>query len=432
MQNYELMIECARKLLILQSKKSILLTNYTKNRLKPTLLSVLGLIMGAISLCTACSSEKKEKVVAPWGEVNDSIPEGDIFDLDQIMANGEIIIVTTSGPTTYYDHRGKQLGLQYLMAQKYAEGIGVGVRVEICRDTADMISRIATGDADIVAFPLKMKDIRIIGHGKPGIVLCGAGNDSIGQWAVNSEKKKLISSLNKWYKPEIMAETKKEENFILSAKSIVRHVYAPMLNRKGGIISRYDQLFIAYSQSIRWDWRLMAAQCYQESTFDPKAKSWAGAQGLMQIMPATADMLGLPRDKVYDPESNIAAAAKYLGQLEAKFNDIPDRYNKQNFVLASYNGGYNHIRDAMALTEKHGGNKLSWDDVSQYVLKLATPQFYSDPVVKYGYMRGSETEDYVRKIRLRWQSYKGVKSPHTGYQGMMNKKAKKHKKKYDI
>ena len=84
MQNYELMIECARKLLILQSKKSILLTNYTKNRLKPTLLSVLGLIMGAISLCTACSSEKKEKVVAPWGEVNDSIPEDDIFDLDQM------------------------------------------------------------------------------------------------------------------------------------------------------------------------------------------------------------------------------------------------------------------------------------------------------------------------------------------------------------
>lgn len=432
MQNYELMIECARKSLILQSKKSILLTNSTKNRQKQTLLSVFGLILGAISLCTACSSEKKEKVVTPWGEVNDTIPEGDVFDLDQIMANGEIIVVTTSGPTTYYDHRGKQLGLQYLMVQKYAEGIGVGVRVEICRDTADMIRKVAAGDADIVAFPIKKKDIRLTADSAKSVVLCGAGNDSIGQWAVNSEKKKLISSLNKWYKPEIMAETKKEEDFMLSTRSVVRRVYAPMLNKKGGIISHYDHLFIAYSRPIRWDWRLMAAQCYQESTFDPKAKSWAGAQGLMQIMPSTADMLGLPRDKIYDPESNIAAAAKYLGQLEAKFKDIPDRYNKQNFVLASYNGGYNHIRDAMALTEKHGGNKHSWDDVSQYVLKLANPQFYGDPVVKYGYMRGSETEDYVRKIRQRWQSYKGVKSPHTGYQGMMAKKAKKHKKKYDI
>ena len=103
-----------------------------------------------------------------------------------------------------------------------------------------------------------------------------------------------------------------------------------------------------------------------------------------------------------------------------------------NFVLASYNGGYHHIRDAMALTGKFGGNPKRWNDVSQYVLKLSTPQFYNDPVVKYGYMRGSETEDYVRKIRQRWQSYKGVKSPQTGYQGMMSKKAKKHKKKYDI
>ena len=311
-------------------------------------------------------------------------------------------------------------------------------RGDRCRSESGDLSRHcrhdkkSVGDADIVAFPIKKKDIRLTADSAKSVVLCGAGNDSIGQWAVNSEKKKLISSLNKWYKPEIMAETKKEEDFILSTRSVVRRVYAPMLNKKGGIISHYDHLFIAYSQPIRWDWRLMAAQCYQESTFDPKAKSWAGAQGLMQIMPSTADMLGLPRDKIYDPESNIAAAAKYLGQLEAKFKDIPDRYNKQNFVLASYNGGYNHIRDAMALTEKHGGNKHSWDDVSQYVLKLANPQFYGDPVVKYGYMRGSETEDYVRKIRQRWQSYKGVKSPHTGYQGMMAKKAKKHKKKYDI
>ena len=149
-------------------------------------------------------------------------------------------------------------------------------------------------------------------------------------------------------------------------------------------------------------------------------------------MPATADHLGLPRDKIHDPESNIAAAAKYLGQLEGKFSDIRDRYERQNFVMASYNGGYHHIRDAMALTEKYGGNKHSWNDVSQYVLKLSNPQFYQDPVVRHGYMRGTETEDYVRKIRQRWQSYKGVKSPRTGYTNMAPQKAKKHKSKYDV
>ena len=319
-----------------------------------------------------------------------------------------------------------------MMAQRYAEKIGVGIRVELCRDTMEMIRRLVSGDADIVAFPLKKKEVVLTKDSIDMMVFCGAGNDSIGQWAVNGEKVKLAQSLKEWYNPMIMAEVKKEEDFLLSTRSVVRHVYAPMLNRKGGIISRYDGLFMTYCQPIRWDWKLMAAQCYQESTFDPKARSWAGAQGLMQIMPATADHLGLPRDKIHDPESNIAAAAKYLGQLEGKFSDIRDRYERQNFVMASYNGGYHHIRDAMALTEKYGGNKHSWNDVSQYVLKLSNPQFYQDPVVRHGYMRGTETEDYVRKIRQRWQSYKGVKSPRTGYSNMAPQKAKKHKSKYDV
>ena len=431
MQNYELMIECARKSLLLHQKKDILLIKDKFGGQKWLSLTHFMLLLSML-LVAACSSDKRENIVAPWGEVTDTVAEGDNFDLDQIVANGEVIVVTISGPTTYYDHRGKQLGLQYMMVQKYAESIGVGVRVELCRDTVEMVRKLISGDADIVAFPLKKSDMQLPADSMRCIMFCGAGNDSIGQWTVNEENVKLAKSLNEWYDPKIMVEMKKEEDFLLSTRSVVRHVYAPMLNKKGGIISHFDGLFMTYCQPIRWDWRLMAAQCYQESTFDPMARSWAGALGLMQIMPATADMLGLPRDKIHDPESNIAAAAKYLGQLEAKFADIPGRSEKMNFVLGSYNGGYHHIRDAMALTEKYGGNPHSWSDVSQYVLKLSNPQYYRDPVVKYGYMRGSETEDYVRKIRARWETYKGVKSPRTGYSNMLPQKAKKHKKKYDV
>jgi membrane-bound lytic murein transglycosylase F len=205
-----------------------------------------------------------------------------------------------------------------------------------------------------------------------------------------------------------------------------------MLDKKGGVISHYDHLFQQHSQSIRWDWRLMAAQCYQESTFDPKAVSFAGAKGLMQIMPGTADVLGLPRDQMYDPEKNIAAAAKYLGQLESKFSDIPGRVERTNFVLAAYNGGIHHIRDAMALAKRDGKNPHLWRDVSEYVLKLAKPQFYNDPIVKHGYMRGSETVDYVAKIRQRHQGYMGIKSPHLGFHPSQPRKAGKRKNKYDI
>lgn len=432
MQIYELMVDCARKSLLLHPKNSILLILNIKKRQKTWFFPTVTLLLCIAAALASCTANRQEKVVTPWGEITDTIPDDDDFDLDQIVANGEMIVATISGPATYYDHRGRQLGLQYMLVQRFAEKIGVGVRVELCRDTLEMVRKLIAGDVDILAYPLKKSDIMLPDDSVKNIVFCGAGNDSIGQWTVNREKAKLSKSLDEWYEPKLMAEVKKEEDFLLSTRSVVRHVYAPMLNKKGGVISHYDALFMTYCQPIRWDWRLMAAQCYQESTFDPQARSWAGALGLMQIMPATADMLGLPREKIHDPESNIAAAAKYLGQLETKFSDIPSRYEKMNFVLGSYNGGYHHIRDAMALTEKYGGNPRSWNDVSQYVLKLSNPQFYRDPVVKYGYMRGSETEDYVRKIRQRWETYKGVKSPRTGYSNMMPQKAKKHKKKYDV
>jgi membrane-bound lytic murein transglycosylase F len=179
-----------------------------------------------------------------------------------------------------------------------------------------------------------------------------------------------------------------------------------MLNLRGGVISHYDKLFQQYSRPIGWDWRLMAAQCYQESTFDPEAKSWAGARGLMQIMPSTADHLGLARKDMHDPEKNIAAASRYLKELEAQFSDIHDRFERQNFVLAAYNGGYHHIRDAMTLARRDGCNPKRWDDVGQYVLRLSEPRYYRDSLVKHGYMRGSETFGYVKSIRERWKLYR--------------------------
>lgn len=395
---------------------------FLRKMMKKLVLSCLLLLF------LSCIEKKKEPIVAPWGEVGavDSIWDTDHFDLEQIQAGGELIMLTLSGPETYYDHRGRQLGAQFLLAQKFADKLGVGLRVDICRDTTELLRKLVAGDADMIAVPLPelLTD---------SVLFCGPGNDSLDiHWAVNIDKPRLAEELDLWYKPDMLDQVRKEEAFLLSSRSVKRHVFSPMLSRKDGIISHYDQLFMRYSQPIRWDWRLMAAQCYQESTFDPKATSWAGAKGLMQIMPRTADDLGLPREKMYDPESSIAAASKLLGQLEGKFADIADRYERTNFVLASYNGGYHHIRDAMTLCQRDGRNPHRWADVADYVLKLSQPQYYNDPIVKHGYMRGSETEGYVRKIRERWQSYRGVKSPRTEFHATPQKAKRIRKKKYEI
>ena len=362
----------------------------------------------AVFLLLSCTEKKQERIVTPWGEVLDSVETSEGFDLHEIQHSGQMILATISGPQTYYDYHGKQLGTQYLLVQRLADRLGVGIRVEICRDSLELATKFAENQVDIVAWPTP------------------------GNLEVSPDKPLLAEELKGWYKPEMIAEVKKEETALLTTQRVKRHVFSPMLDKKGGIISHYDKLFMQYSQPIRWDWRLMAAQCYQESTFDPKAVSFAGAKGLMQIMPGTADLLGLPRDKLYDPEQNIAAAAKYLGQLEGKLSDIHDRVERTNFVLASYNGGIHHIRDAMALAQRDGKNPHRWRDVSEYVLKLATPKYYNDPIVKHGYMRGSETVDYVAKIRQRHQGYMGVKTPHLGFHPSQPRKADKRKNKYDI
>lgn len=359
------------------------------------------------ALLGACTAKKQQPVVAPWGEVVDTIVTDDSFDLDEIQSSGEMILLTLTGPEYYYDYRGRHLGTQYLLAEKFAASLGVRLRVEVCRDSVEMEERLKADEGDIMAAT------------------------EVGRLVASPLKENLARELKFWYKPEFLDEVRKQEAYLLSNRSVKRRVFSPMLDRKSGIISHYDQLFMQYSGPIRWDWRLMAAQCYQESTFDPKATSWAGARGLMQIMPATADLLDLPRDKMYDPELNIRAAARYLGQLENKLLDIHDRRERTNFVLAAYNGGIHHIRDAMALCERDGRNPHQWSNVSEYVLKLAQPQYYNDPIVKYGYMRGSETADYVNKIQQRWESYRGVKSPRQGFT-QQPRKAQRQTNKYQL
>lgn len=374
-------------------------------------------------LFVACTGKKTDgPVIAPWGAVIDSVSDNSSFDLPQIQRNGELIMLTMSGPETYYDYHGRSFGTMYLLCERFAEKIGCSVRVDVCRDSTEMLQKLEEGVADVmVTAPTANRQISLPTHQSP------TAFDSLG-WVVDPQKPELERELRAWYRSSMLAEVKKQEQEMLSVKNRVqRRVYAPMLDRAGGVISKWDQLFINNAKTAGWDWRLLAAQCYQESTFDPQAHSWAGACGLMQIMPTTADHLGLARDKMYDPEANVAAAAKLIAELTGHFSDIADRRERINFVLAAYNGGAAHIRDAMALTEKYGGNKYRWVDVSRYVLLLMQEEYYRDPVVKRGYMRGSETADYVTRIQQRYNEYRGVHSPlGDGYQ--TPRKAKKERK----
>lgn len=375
--------------------------------------SIYILFFAVLLMLVSCGQKKQSPLVTPWGEIGDTITSDDDFDLDEIQQGGELIALTLTGPESYYDYRGRHMGAQYLLCRRFADHLGVGLRMEVCRDTVEMLSRLRDGDADLICYPMTKH---------------GTG------WIVGNDKRDLAAALKKWYRPQMLEEVRQEENHLLATPSVQRRVFSPMLNRAGGIISHYDAYFQRYAPRIRWDWRLLAAQCYQESCFDPQAKSWAGACGLMQIMPATADHLGLPLSQIYSPESNIEAAVRYISELQQSFSDVREASERTRFVLAAYNGGSFHVRDAMALAKKYGRNPYRWRDVESYVLGLQSPEYYNDPVVKNGYMRGSETVDYVRRIHERWSGYRGVKTVHqlSGPSGSPHKATHERKKKFQI
>lgn len=366
------------------------------------------IVLAFLSSC----KDKKETETTPWGEEigEDGSPIENIdsathkarFSMADIISAGELVVLTLNGPETYYDYHGHGMGLQYMLTEKYAETIGVSVRVDVCRDSVDMMKRLEDGEGDLIAYPVRTSK----GREGDSLIACGMNDGKNHTWLVSSENKELAQSLDKWFKPNIISQTQAEIKNILASGMVVRHVYPFMLSRSDAVISRYDPLFRKYSQVAGVDWTFMASQCYQESCFDPNARSWAGACGLMQIMPATADHLGLPRSEMFSPEPNIAASARFMRELQQKFSDIGSRRDRICFALACYNGGYWHIRDAMALARKYGKNSQRWNDVKEYILGLQQSKYYNDPVVKHGYMRGTETVAYVDKIVERWDEYR--------------------------
>ena len=156
-----------------------------------------------------------------------------------------------------------------------------------------------------------------------------------------------------------------------------------------------------------WDWRLLAAQAYQESGFDPNAVSWMGALGLMQLMPSTAADMGVGENEVFSPEASLRGAVRLIVQLDNHYSSITNSDERINFILAAYNAGPGHVDDARALCKKNGRNENVWrGNVDSYVLRMSEARYYNDPVTQHGYFRGRETYDYVNSIRTRWNEYK--------------------------
>jgi membrane-bound lytic murein transglycosylase F len=228
-------------------------------------------------------------------------------------------------------------------------------------------------------------------------------------WAVQKGAISLKTEIDSW-----LAEFKKTTKYAVIYNKYFRNqrsqkiVTSDYFAIASGKISAYDKAIKKYSSQIGWDWRLLASMIYQESRFDPNAQSWAGAFGLMQLMPNTARRFGVDRNS--PPELHIRAGTEFIKWLNDRFKEkIPDEQERIKFILASYNIGYGHIVDAMNLAEKYGKDPTIWDNsVDEFLMMKSDPKYYLDPVVKYGYCRGIETYNFVSEVLERYTDYKNI------------------------
>lgn len=280
--------------------------------------------------------------------------------------------------------------------------VGGGINIHtIDRDTLmseDLIEMVAGGE---IPMTIVDSDIAQLDHSYfPNIdIHLEVSFPQRSAWAVSLNHSWLADSINAWASTD-------------AAKAYERnrydHYYTSRMTKAGeykyrhrrGEVSPYDAYFKDAAKLIGWDWRMLAAQGYVESKFDPYVVSWAGARGIMQMMPGTARRYGLEGDQILDPEACIHAAARSIADLDkmlAKY--VSDPVERQRFVLAAYNSGIAHIYDAIALAKKYGKNPQVWyANVSDALLMKANPEYYNDEVCKYGYFRGRQTVNYVVEV----------------------------------
>ena len=222
-------------------------------------------------------------------------------------------------------------------------------------------------------------------------------------WAVRKDNSELLAALNEYIKQEKggLFFNMMKKRYFKSTRAVARAKDSMRVGLSGQL-SPYDDLTKKYASQYGQDWRLITAQMYQESRFDPEAVSWVGAQGLMQVMPSTGEQLGFT--DLHDPQESIHAGVKYMRQLINRFDHNLPMEERIRFALASYNVGDGHVLDARRLAREMGWDSNRWFGNVEKAMRLLSQPYYYERA-RYGFCRGGQPVHYVENIQNFYDAY---------------------------
>lgn len=326
-----------------------------------------------------------------YKQVNDSL----VRDLTQLAGKKvHVINGTTHG----------------MRLENLSEEIGTDFDIvvdSITTETESLIRKVAMGEIDYTVADHMLAQVNAAYYDNIDISTVLSLPRQV-SWAVRKNSTELEKGFNEW-----LTQIKKEATFMIiynryykSPRTSLMRLQSDYSSLGGRQLSPYDELIKEGAAKLGWDWRLLASLVYQESHFIPTGESWAGARGLMQLMPETAKRFGAT--DLNDPKQSVKAGVGYLEYLNKYWAPkVPDQKERLKFILASYNAGLSHIIDAYKLAEKYGKDPTKWEgNTETLLLKKSDPQYYRDSVVTVGYCKCEEPVNYIRQILERYEQYR--------------------------
>lgn len=216
-------------------------------------------------------------------------------------------------------------------------------------------------------------------------------------WLLTPNSQDLLRLMQAWYQrasreDEVMRIM---DRYKASITELDKNDISRFFHNIDELLPTYRQTFKQAAAEHNLPWQLVASVAYQESHWNPEARSFTGVRGLMQLTTDTADHVGI-EDRT-DPQQSIWGGSKYLRYL---LNKMPQNLNTKDrmaLALAAYNVGYAHLRDAQKLAEKMGRNPYSWHHMKEILPLLAEPEYAEK--LEYGFARGYETVEFVERVK---------------------------------
>lgn len=420
-------------------------------------------------------------------------------DLGALKSRGELVLITRNNVACYYEGPNGPAGFEHDLARRFADFLGVELRVEVVEEEADMIAALKSGQGDIMAtgspigsvsarqlslgpgylevtqqvvgrrggpdinepaglsgytlwmtagsarmddfqvlhrqvpdvgcqiltayssedllqmvwkraLPLAVVDSNLVSmthHDYPElVVLMPLGPPRQLRWATDPNDRRLSGALAAWFS---RTDTREMVN------GLVEHYYSHLEDfdyvdlvryrrRIKTRLPKYRRHFESAAHKFRLDWKLVAAQAYQESHWDPKATSYTGVRGIMMLTQETAAAMAL--DDRTDAETTIFAGTRYLARLHRRLSRAIPEPDRTFMALAAYNIGYGHLQDARTLAKRLGKSETSWYSIRAMLPLLQQKKYYA--TLPHRYARGKEAVTYVDRIRTYYQMLQPV------------------------